>query len=126
MNTAATIARNTVRIAGLIQIVLGLFFWTGRALTLLSVHIAVGLILVLALWTLAGLAARAGVNLGLVLTAVLWGLLVVLFGLTQTQILTGGSHWVIQILHLAIGLSAIGQAEGLGQRIKQTWAPARA
>ena len=126
MNTAATIARNTVRIAGLIQVVLGLLFWTGRALNLLSVHIAVGLILVLALWTLAGLAARAGVNLGLVLTAVLWGLLVVLFGLTQTQILTGGSHWLIQILHLAIGLSAIGQAEGLGQRIKQTWAPARA
>jgi hypothetical protein len=126
VNTAATIARNTVRIAGLIQIVLGLLLWTGRALNLLSVHIAVGLILVLALWTLAGLGARAGVNLGFVLTAFLWGLVVVLFGLTQTQILTGGSHWLIQILHLAIGLSAIGQAEGLGQRIKQTWAPARA
>lgn len=119
MRATATVARWLVRITGLIQIVLGVLFWTGNQLTLLPVHIAVGVILVLGLWTVAFVAARSGVQPGFVAIAFLWGLLVVVFGLTQTQMLVGGAHWVIQVLHLLVGVFAIGQAEGLGQRIRQ-------
>jgi hypothetical protein len=77
-----------------------------------------GLVLVLALWVLAGLAARAGVPLGLVALAVAWGLIVPALGLTQDQLLPGSAHWVIQVLHLLVGLGAIGQAEGLAARIR--------
>ena len=120
MRTAATVAQWLVRITGLIQIVLGLLFWTGNLLTLLPVHIVSGLLLVVGLWILALIGARSGVAPGLVLLAFLWGLLVVVLGLTQGQILTGDAHWVIQVLHLLVGLSAIAQAEGLGQRIRRS------
>ena len=123
MRTAATVAQMLVRLCGLGLIVLGILFWTGNALTLLPVHILLGLVLVLSLWTLAFIAARFGAPIGFVVVAFLWGLLVPVFGLTQTRLLTGDAHWVIQVLHLLVGLVAIGQAEGLGRRIREA-APA--
>src|SRR5215472_5615457 len=124
MRTTATIAQWLVRVAGLIQIVLGLLFWTGNQLALVPVHILVGLVLVLSLWTLAFIGARSGVQPGLVAVAFVWGLIVVALGLTQGDILTSGPHWVVQVLHLLVGLAAIGQAEALGARIKRSGAAA--
>ena len=122
MNITATVAQNLVRVCGLVLIVLGTLFWSGNALTLIPVHMLVGLVLVLSLWTMAFLAARAGVAPGLVVLAVLWGLLVTIFGFTQDQLLTGDAHWVIKVLHLLVGLGAIGQSEGLAVRIRQAQA----
>ena len=119
MKIAVTVAQNLVRLSGLILIVLGVLFWSGNALTLIPLHILVGLVLVLALWAMAFLAARAGVRPGLVILAFLWGLLVPIFGLTQDQMLLGDAHWVIRVLHLLVGLGAIGQSEGLAVRIRQ-------
>jgi hypothetical protein len=118
MKTATTVAQMLVRLTGLIQIVLGVLFWTDNARSLVPVHMLVGLVLVLALWTLAGLAARAGVNPGLVALAIVWGLIVPILGVTQTSLLPGAAHWTIQVLHLLLGLGAIGQAESLAARIK--------
>lgn len=123
MRTVATVAQWLVRVTGLIQIVLGLLFWTGNQLTLVPVHMLVGLILVLSLWTVAFVAARSGVQPGFVAVAFLWGLVVPILGVEQTQILVGGGHWLVQVLHLLVGLVAIGMAEGLGRRIRET-APA--
>jgi energy-coupling factor transporter transmembrane protein EcfT len=125
MRTTATVAQWLVRITGLIQIVLGLLFWTGNQLTLVPVHMLVGLVLVLSLWTLAFIGARSGVQPGFVAVVFVWGLLVPILGVEQGQILTGSGHWLIQVLHLLVGLTAIGQGEGLGQRIKRS-APAAA
>src|SRR5262249_46221284 len=102
MQTVTTIVHMLLRIAGLIAIVLGLLFWTGNALSLLPIHMLAGIIVVLALWTLAVLAFRAGVNPGLVALAIVWGLIVPILGLTQTQLLPGSAHWIIQLLHLLI------------------------
>jgi hypothetical protein len=124
MRTTATVAQMAVRLLGLVLIVLGILFWTGNALSLVPVHMLAGLLLVLSLWTLAFLAARSGVQPGFVALAFLWGLLVPVLGLTQGMLLVGSGHWLVQVLHLLVGLAAIGQAEGLGQRIKR--APAAA
>jgi hypothetical protein len=124
MKTTATVARWLVRVTGLIQIVLGLLFWSGNLTALVPVHILVGLVLVLSLWALAFIGARSGVQPGLVAAAFVWGLVVVLLGLTQADILTTGPHWVIQVLHLLVGLAAIGQAEALGVRIRRSAAAA--
>ena len=125
MRNAATAAQMLVRLCALVVIVLGVLFWTGNApLTLLPVHILAGLVLVLCLWTLAAIALRAGVPAGLAFLAFAWGLVVVALGLTQTNLLVGSVHWLIQVLHLAVGVSAIGIAEGLGVRIRS--APAAA
>ncbi|TMC04805.1 MAG: hypothetical protein E6J41_23905 [Chloroflexi bacterium] len=125
MRTTATVAQWLVRITGLILIVLGLLFWTGNQLALVPVHMLLGLILVLSLWTLAFVGARSGVQPGLVAIAFIWGLVVPILGVTQDSILTSGPHWLVQVLHLLVGLAAIGQAEGLGRRIRES-APAAA
>jgi hypothetical protein len=119
MKMATAIAHNLARLAGLVQLLTGLLFWTGNALALLPLHLLVGLLLVLALWVLAALAARAGVAARRVALAALWGLLVPIFGMTQTQLLPGPWHWVIQVLHLLVGIGAVGMAEGLAQGITE-------
>ncbi len=83
-----------------------------------------GFVLVLSVWTLAVLAAIAGVSRGFVVLVIVWGVIVLVLGLTQTQLLPGDFHWVIQVLHLLVGLGAIGQAEGLAARIKNLRTPA--
>jgi hypothetical protein len=80
----------------------------------------VGLVLSLALEVLAALAAWAGVHPGRVVLAVAWGLGVPILGFTQSQLLPGDLHWMVQVLHLLVGLGAIVQAEALATRIKQT------
>lgn len=117
MKTATGAVQWLIRVLGVILIVLGLLFWTGQALPLIPVHMLLGLVFAISLWTLAFLAARARVNSSLVLSTVLWGLLVLFLGVTQTRLLTGQIHWLIQILHLLVGLGAIGQAERLAASI---------
>ena len=124
MRTAVTVAQMLVRVCGVVQIVLGILFWTGSAPGLVPVHILIGIVLVLSLWALVALGTRAGLHAGQVTVAVLWGVVVVVFGLTQDSILQSGPHWVIRILHLLVGLAAIGMAEGLGARIKRSPAAA--
>jgi hypothetical protein len=106
-----------VRLTGLVLIVLGVLFWTGNARFLIPLHMLVGIVLVVALWVLAGLGARAGVGAGRVALAVLWGLLTVGLGMTQGALLPGDAHWVVQVLHLLVGLAAMGMAEGLAAQI---------
>jgi len=38
-------------------------------------------------------------------------------GLAQDRLLPGSAHWLIQVLHLLVGLAAIGQGEALAARI---------
>ncbi len=121
MKTATTVLQMLVRLTGLIQIVLGVFLWTGNADSLIPVHTVSGLVLVLSLLALALLAARAGVQPGFVALAIVWAIIVPIVGLTQQQLLPGSAHWVIQVLHLLLGLGAIGQAENLAARMKRRW-----
>src|SRR5215813_8137177 len=118
MRITATVLHMWVRVAGVIMIVLGLLFWSGNAERLVPLHLLIGITVVLALWGLAVIGAMARVSLGLVLVALVWGLIVPVLGLTQTRLLPGSAHWLIQVLHLLVGLGAIGQAEGLAARIK--------
>jgi len=124
MKTATTVARMLVRITGMINIILGVLFWAHHALTLIPVHIRVGYVLVLSLWVLAVLAARAGVNPAFAGLAIVWGFFVPILGFAHTRMAVGNAHWVLQVLHLLVGVGAIGLAEGLTVRIRQTRTPA--
>jgi hypothetical protein len=111
-----------LRFTGLIALILGILFWTRNALALVPIHMLLGIIIVLALWTLAFLAARAGVSIGLVALAFVWGVIVVVLGMTQTSLLPGSLHWIVQVIHLLVGLGAMGQGETLAARIKRSQA----
>ena len=119
MRRATTTAQMLVRATGVVQLVLGGLFWTGNALDLVPLHQTVGFLMVFGLWTLAALAARAGVRPPLVALAAVWGLVVPVLGLNQTRLLVGSAHWLIEVLHLLVGLGAIGLAENLAARIKE-------
>ena len=124
MKTAITTLQWLIRLTGLIQIVLGLTFWIGYAFNLIPLHMLVGSVLVLALWVLAVLAARGGVSLGFVVLAIVWGVITLALGMTQTQLLPGAFHWVIEVLHLVVGLAAMGLGDRLAQMSKHSLAPA--
>ena len=124
MKTVTTVVHMLLRLAGLTAIVLGVLFWTGNALSLIPIHMLVGFVVVLSLWTLAVLAARAGVQRGLVALALVWGLIVPILGIMQNRLLPGSAHWVIQVVHLLVGMGAVGQGEGLATRMKQARTPA--
>jgi hypothetical protein len=98
---------------GLLQLALGLAFWTGNLLVALPFHMFTGLLFALLLEVQSGLAASAGVSWRLVALGVAWGLLVPVFGLAHAGILPGDWHWVTRVAHLAIGLVAMGLAERL-------------
>ena len=123
MRSTITGVQMFVRVAGVIQILLGLAFWTGNALGLVDLHQLLGILLVLALWTQAALAHRAGVPGGMVAGAAVLGLLVVIVGLTQRNLLTGSAHWVIEVIHLLLGFGLLGLAENLATRAKGRLAP---
>ena len=112
-----------IRALGVIQLVLGILFWTGNALGLVDLHQLLGILLVLALWALAALAHRAGVPGGLVAGAAVYGLIVPVVGLTQRELLPGSAHWVIQVIHLLLGVGLLGLAENLATRAKARLAP---
>jgi uncharacterized membrane protein len=107
-----------IRVLGVLQLVLGILFWTGNALGLVDLHQLIGILLVLALWTQAALAHRAGVPGGLVAGAAVLGLLVPIVGLTQRELLPGSAHWVIEVVHLLLGIGLLAMAENLATRAK--------
>ena len=116
VDKSVSIPRILVRITFLLQILLGLTFWSGNAKGLVPVHVVSGIVFVVSLWALAFAANRAGVSRGLVVFAAVWGLVIPALGASQTSILHGGAHWVIQVLHLLVGLVGIALAEQLATK----------
>jgi len=118
MRSTITGLQMGIRVIWVVQLVLGVLFWTGNALGLVDLHQLLGILLVLGLWTMAALAHRAGVPAGLVAAAAVWGLVVLIVGLTQRDLFAGSAHWVIQVVHLLLGIGLIGLAENLATRAK--------
>ena len=118
MKSPATIVQMLIRLLGVIVLVLGIVLWTGHGgEELKKGHETLAILLVIALWVLSALAFQAHVKIPLVAVGVAWGLIAVALGLGQTSLLTGSGHWVIQVLHLLVGLGVIGLGESLGANI---------
>ena len=120
MNRLPLILQMAVRVLGLVVLVLGLFLWqhADTHASLEHAHESLAILLVLALWGLAGLAAKARVNPTFIAVAVIWGLAAPIVGFAQTG-MNGGPDAAVKILHLLIGLGVIGLGEGLGARIRK-------
>ncbi len=122
MTMTATAASWVVRIAGVILLLLGLLFWTGDALSLIPVHMLLGTLMVLALWLLAATASQLGIPVGMTAGAAVLGLLVALLGFTQDSLVPGGTHWIIQVVHLILGVAAVGIGEVIAGRLRRSQA----
>lgn len=110
---ALTAVSWTIRITGLALVVLGLLLWANAASGLRSIHILLGLVLVVALVAAALLALRAGAKPILPAIAIAWALLTAALGMVQAQLMVGDAHVVVEVIHLLVGIVAIGLGEAL-------------
>ena len=123
MKRFANIVQMLIRVTSLILIVLGIILWSGHGAKFTNDHIRLGVLFVLCLWTVCFIAIGAGVNRGLAVFAVLWGLLTMMLGMMQMRWMPGESHWIIRVVHLLVGIAAIGLAEKLSADIKRAPVP---
>src|SRR5450631_3755834 len=115
-----------LRIAAVLALILGTLTWFGID-AVVSIHMLLGIIVTLSLWVLGGafFSTKGGTTLAII--AIVWGLVVLGLGVSQKQILPADSvHWIIQVLHLLVGLAAIGIGEAIGARYKRQTATATA
>ncbi|HXD47139.1 MAG TPA: hypothetical protein VN600_00105 [Gemmatimonadaceae bacterium] len=110
------------RLLGVIQILVGLAIWFGFAAGAVAFHMAVGSLFVLVLWIVGLIALFVLDKRGLALFTLLWGGLVLWFGMAQTTLLVGTGHWAIRLAHLLVGMAAIGLVESLGKATKAHYA----
>jgi hypothetical protein len=111
------IARSLISLLGLALVVLGILFWTGHALSLLSLHMDLGGLFVICLWVLAVIGFLAPATRMFALVVFIWSLIVPALGVLQLQLLPGAGHWIVQAIHLLVGLVAMGLGHGLARRI---------
>lgn len=109
-----------LRISALLALMLGMLFWSGYAESLVDAHMLLGLLVVLSLWVLGATLAVTGVGSWWLAGGafVLAGTMLI-FGLIQERLLPGALHWVIQVIHLLLGVSALGLGEIITRRYKQ-------
>lgn len=102
----ARIIQIVLGIAGLGALLLGLLFWIANV-DLINFHMLFGLIVALTLLVMSVIAvATRGIRIwGIV--GIIYAFIVPIFGVTQTRILVGNLHWLIQTLHLLVGLGAL-------------------
>jgi hypothetical protein len=117
MKSVVLIARSLISLFGIALLVLGVLFWTGRALSLLPLHMLLGGLFVISLWVLAVLGLLAPGTRALALIVLVWSLIVPALGVSQVQLLPGSDHWLIQTAHLLVGLIAMGLGHSLARRI---------
>ncbi len=126
----ARVSVMVLRIAALLALILGILFWVGiiqGAESLrnpwTSVHMTLGIIVTICLVILGSLMLTTkGGNAGLGVGAIVLAILVVALGLGQVQVpaLAANSvNWIVKIVHLFLGLLAIGLGEMIGGRYRR-------
>jgi uncharacterized membrane protein len=109
-----------LRISALLALMLGILFWTGNARSLVFAHMVLGLLVTLSLWIVASAQAfTRRSRWDLVAGAVIIGAILPVFGMMQASLLPGSLHWIIQVIHLLLGLSAVGIGEVISRQARQ-------
>ena len=102
-----------MRVAMLLQLIVGIALWTGHVVSLVDLHRTIGVLFVVSLWIIAIITLTQRRSAGLAVFAILWGLAVAGLGFMQQGIMVGDMHWIIRVVHLAIGVAALPIAEKL-------------
>ena len=124
MPITATVLRWTVRLTGLLSLLLGLGLWNGAWFNLLGLHQGLGLIMSAALVWLVLLGFVRSVSLALLGLALLCSLALPVVGTLQGLLLPGQNHWLIEVLNPVLGIGAIVLAELIGSRMRARPEPA--
>ena len=103
------ISSAVLSLAGLLALLLGLLFWTGVALNLMQMHMLLGLLAVGALLVIGiGQAFSKGGSWIIAAGTLVVGAAMIMIGMMQASLMVGEFHWIIQVIHLVLGLLTIG------------------
>src|SRR5260370_4275790 len=113
-----------MRLCVLIVLILGIVFWIkGSDVaggSLVALHKGLGILVALLLLILGGFVVTVkGRNIGLAIGAFVIAICMVALGLSQQSILpTSPLHWTVRVVHLLLGLLAIGTGEMIARHYK--------
>ena len=113
-----TALRWVARLIGLIALILGVILWTGSTVVL-GTHILTGFLMSVTIPLIGLVGFFARIKPGLPIIAVGWALLLPYVGFAQFRLFPGATHVIIQVIHLLIGICAIGITEALAAKIKR-------
>lgn len=118
MRPLVLVLQMVIRVLWIVQIVLGILFWTGHLLNLVSLHESLGTLIALFLLILSivGLARGRAGALGVL--GIIEAILLPVVGLGQLSVPAGG-QLVAEIVHLLVGIAAIILAEMIGARLRR-------
>ena len=113
----ARLLQIVVAITGLCALVLGLFIWIAN-IDLTDIHMLFGLLVTLGLLVMSIIALTAsGLRIwGMI--GIVYAIVVLIFGVSHSTILVGNLHWLIQTLHLLVGIGAIVLTGLIGARYR--------
>jgi hypothetical protein len=109
------ITRAILGIAGLVALTLGLLYWIVN-INLLNIHMIFGLIVALVLLVMSIIAVSTRGMRIWGIAGIIYALILPIFGLTQSSILTGDLHWLIRTAHLLVGIGAMALAGAIFTR----------
>ncbi len=98
------------RIGGLIALVMGLMISRSPVL---GAHMMIGTIVAAALLIVSMWAIAKRVRVPAAIVGLIWAGATVYVGRNQMQWMSGDTHWIIEVIHAAIGIGAIGFVEML-------------
>jgi hypothetical protein len=118
VKSTVLIARSLISLFGIALLVLGILFWTGRALSLLQLHTMLGGLFVICLWVLAVIGFLVPGSRVLAVIVLVWSFVVPALGVAQLRLMPGADHWVVQTAHLLVGIIAMGLGHSLARRLR--------
>jgi hypothetical protein len=118
MSIFMQILMRTGQLAGIGAVILGLLHWFFR-ISFIEIHMLFGVVVTLAL-LITGMVAVFTKGLRVLgAIAIVFALIVPVFGITQMQILVGDFHWLIRVAHLLVGAAAVILTERIGEQYLQ-------
>jgi hypothetical protein len=113
----ARILQIIVGLAGLCALVLGLLIWIAN-IDLTDIHMLFGLLVTLGLLVMSIIALTApGLRIW-GFAGIVYAIILLIFGESQSNILAGNLHWLIQVLHTLVGIGALVLTGFLGARYR--------
>src|SRR6267378_1647103 len=104
MNRTPAVSRALTGLLWLTNLVLGFVFSAGHGLNLVPLHMTIGTLFLLALWTFALQSVRAGAPRGPAIALILLGALVPALGLAHMRPVGGEYQWIVRVVHPLVAI----------------------
>jgi hypothetical protein len=103
------------RLVGAVELTLGLVIWF-VGVSSVTLHIGLGIAMTLILVIISGIALSTRGTRQLGVIGIVYACILPALGMAQYTLLIGNLHWLIQVIHLLIGIGSIAVIHWIGGR----------